>query len=239
MADGASTGHERNMMNANCLPLAAAALLAPALAGAQASQDSARNEVVALDRLELRPFGGWAVTPNSVTGGFVGADAAFRLHPLFSVGGDIAWYAPFNGSEGTSSSYPLNETHGSFDLDAHLVPWPARAHAGAIAGAWEPYVLGGLGAILTRPVSVVDPTSRHFDQDNTLVQLSLALGLRIFVGQRVAVVLELRDLVYPEHVESQLIANDRKDPALWYDPQTRVTNALQVRLGASFFVGGA
>jgi hypothetical protein len=232
---------EESMKPTALLLFASLALVTAKRAGGQERDTLRHDEVLALHRLELRPYGGWAVVPNSVTGAFVGADVTFRFHRFFALGGDIAWYAPFNGAPGATPSYPLNETRGSADLDAYLVPWPARAHAGAAASAFEPYLLGGLGAVMSRPVSVVDPAHRRFGDDNTLVDLCLGLGARVFVGERVAVTLELRDLLYFEKIESGAVAaglNGSLNSTTWYEPRSHFTNAVQLRLGASFFLGG-
>jgi hypothetical protein len=227
-----------NMKPAALMLLALPALLTTPRARAQEHDALQRDEVLALHRLELRPYGGWAAVPNSVTGAFVGADATFRLHRFFALGADFAWYAPFDASVGERPAYPLNETQWSAQLDAYLVPWPAHARSGAAAGSFEPYLLGGLGAILTRPVSVVDPANRHFDSSDRLIDLCFGLGARIFVAERVAFTFELRDLIYPEKIESGFVSRNARDPSTWYDPRTQITNAVQVRVGASFFVAG-
>ncbi len=213
-------------------------------AQAQQNDSSLHEDVLALHRIELRPYGGWAGVPNSVTGAFVGMDVAFRLSRFLALGVDVAWYAPFERSAGADPSYPLNETRWSGDLDAYIIPWPARARAGAETGAFEPYLLGGLGALRSRPIAVVDPTVRHFD-DTTHVDLSIGAGVRVFVGARVAFTLEVRDLVYFERIENSLVGGGQGSigvppdtPDTWYAPNTRFTQAIQIRLGASFFVLG-
>ncbi len=199
-----------------------------------------------MHRLELRPYAGWAAVPDSATGPFAGADLAFRLAPAIAVGVDAAAYGPFNRSP-ASPSYPLNETRDSFDLDAALSPWPARAHDGTAAGAFEPYLLAGLGVIHTRPVSVVDPADRSFEYQ-ALVDLAIGVGVRVFVVDRIGVTLELRDLLYFEKRENENVPSgsasdpvnaftNPHNPATWFDADTHFTNALELRLGASFFVG--
>ncbi len=216
--------------------------------GASAQETSAPSDGLALDRLELRPYAGWAFVPDSVTGPFAGAAVAFRFDPAIALGIDVAAYGPFNRSPGPSPSPPLNETRDSFDLDVAFFPWPAHARKGASAGAFEPYLLAGVGALQSRPVSLVDPADRSFEY-NTLVDLGLGAGVRVFVAGRIAFTLELRDLLYFEKTENPAVpsasssgplmglANPR-NPATWYDPDTHFTNAIQLRLGASFFVFG-
>ncbi len=223
------------------LSLALLVLFTTEIAGAQEG-DTATHEEIARHRLELRPFGGWAVVPNSVTGGFVGADVSFRFNGYFALGLDGAWYAPFNRSAGSNPSYPLNETQYSANLDASFFLWPARARPGEAAGAFELYLVGGFGILESRPIAVVDPTDRYFSY-NRLVDLSAGVGRRAsFVGERVAVTLELRDLLYFENIENgripddssspPIVADDPRNPDTFYDAATHVTNAIQLRLGA-------
>ena len=94
----------------------------------------------------------------------------------------------------------------------------------------------------------MDAVHRSFDY-STLVNLELGAGVRFFVEERIAVTLELRDLLYFEKVENSRVvtapagapataANSPANPITWYDPNTHFTNAIQLRLGASFFVFG-
>jgi hypothetical protein len=204
------------------------------------------RRVLAQNRLEFRPLGGWSIAPNSVTGAFVGADVAFRMGRFFALGVDAAWYAPFNGSAGVHPSYPLNESRWSADLDAYVVPWPARAGTSTAMGAFEPYVLGGLGVLAYRPIPVVDPANRHFGDSNA-VDLAFGVGVRLFLLERLAIALEVRDLIYFTRMENNAVAggsttlpltdpNNPKNPVAWYSPNTRLTNSVQVRLSANLFV---
>ncbi len=178
-------------------------------------------------------------------GPFVGADVAFHPSPVVALGLDAAWYAPFNRSAAMPPSYPLNETRDSVDLDVTVAPWPAYR-----PGALEPYLLAGLGALQSRPIAVVDPANRSFSY-NTLADLTFGVGVRVFAGERVAMTLELRNLLYFEKTENHQVANgpiagpgasgfadSPRNPATWYNPRTHLTNAIQLRLGVSFFVLG-
>jgi hypothetical protein len=213
-------------------------------ADAEGVEPTSEPGALVLHRLELQPHVGWAATPESVTGAFVGVDASFRFSPLFALGVDADWYAPFNGSGGSHPTYPLNETRDSGSLDAFVYLWPARATSVSPLGELEVYLLGGAGFVQTRPVSVVDPAIRAFD-DNTLVDLNVGVGARLFATDRLAIVLELRDLLYFDKVENPVVAIgpgapgntlSPTNPDTWYSPDTRFTNAVQLRLGGSFFL---
>ncbi len=175
-----------------------------------------------------------------------GADVAYRIGGFFGLGADFAWYSPFNRSAGAASTYPLNEIEWSGDLDAYVVPWPARAGAGPARGTLEPYLLGGIGFVASRAIAIVDPTNRHFG-DKHLLDLCAGVGLHVFVAERMAITFEVRDLIYFDKVENNAVAagsaalplnnpNNPADPATWYSPNIHFTNAVQFRLGVSFFV---
>ena len=210
-------------------------------------RDDKEPPVLALNRLELRPLGGWSIAPNSVTRGFMGADVAYRMSRFFALGADASWYGPFNGSAGAQPSYPLTQSDWSAELDAYVVPWPAREGTSAVMGAFEPYVLGGIGLLASRPIAVLDPAHRHFDFNSYYVDLAFGVGVRAFLAQRLALTLEVRDLMTAETVENNVVArgstnlsqsdpNNPDNPATWYSRNARFTNSVQVRLGADFFV---
>jgi hypothetical protein len=225
-------------------------ILTSVCAGAQEGDPTQQRDGLAVNRLELRPYGGWAFVPNSVTGALVGAESSFRFSGLFALGIDFALYSPFDRSVGAHPSYPLNEILWSGDIDASFFPWPARARSSGPAGALEPYLLMGVGQLATRPVTVVDPAHRFF-ASNSLFDLCAGAGVRVFAGERLAFSLEFRDLLYFEKVENSAIApgppiapgqpgfaSSPLDPATWYSPNTHFTNAIELHLGASFFLLG-
>jgi len=206
----------------------------------------ALEEPNAANRLELRPYAGWAAAPNSVVGAFVGAKSTFRVRRRWAVGADGAWYSPFEPAALASDGrYPLNRTSWSASLDAAFFPWVTPAGQGIGPGSGEAYLFVGAGLVATRPIAVVDP-SRQFE-DNRLVQLNAGVGARLYSARGLGLTLELRDLVYFDKIENSQIAtgepglpvdapNNPANPATWYSPYTRLTNCLELRLGASLFV---
>jgi hypothetical protein len=221
------------------LAVAASLVTLPAAAQERAPTPSASAPSRNLD---VRPYVGAAAVPNSVTTGFVGADAVFWLGRV-GIGGDFAWYSPFNQGPGARPSYPLNESILSGGLDFYLAPWEAHLDEGW-ARALEPYVVAGPGLMVTRPIAVVDPVHRQFSNNN-LIDLSLGLGARLFATRRLAIALEVRDTVYFDKWESPRVApgstslppaspDNPVNPSTWYDVSTHFTNAVSVRLGASF-----
>ena len=214
--------------------------------GSVSAQEGAASQVRTLElhRVELRPYVGWALWPDSLTRAFVGGDVGYRVDPMLAFELDGALYAPFNVGEGAKPVYPLNEAQGSVDFDVAFFPlarlggW-GNAPDGPKAGALEPFVLGGLGLVRTRPVAVIDPLRGTYDWNN-LVDLDFGAGLRGFPTRWLAIELDVRDLVYYERREALPITeygNAQAFPANVYDPNTHFTNAIQFRFGASFFTG--
>jgi hypothetical protein len=188
--------------------------------------------------LEIRPVAGWAFVPHSIAGAFIGADATVRLHRRWALGADAAWYSPFESEpQAWIARYPVNRTSWSASLDAAFFPW-MTARAAPADGSLEVFVLLGAGLIATRPVPVVD-LSRHFD-DSVLLQLGAGVGGRLYVNRWLALTLELRDFVHFDRVENAQIASGNgafsaSNPNTWYAPDNRLTNCVELRLGASFF----
>ncbi len=219
-----------------------AVLMGLAVAGAMVSPPAFAGE--SLPWLELRPVAGWAVLPDSVTGGLVGADVAYRLAPHWALGLDGALYAPFNGSVGSNPSYPRNETSWSASVDVGYLPWVVLPEAGSLDG----YGLLGAGVVSSRPVAVRDPTDRRFD-DSHLVQLTAGVGGRMYISTGVALSLELRGMVYYQALENPEIPsgstalpitnpNNPKNPDTWYSTARAFTGCVELRLGVSFLLGG-
>jgi hypothetical protein len=222
------------------LPLVAASLLFVGAASAdEAGQDSPSPRALAVHRIELRPVVGWAFVPQSTTGAFTGAEAAYRVGERFAFGADGAFYAPFAPGAGSNPTYPTNTTDWAANLNFTVFPVVARRGPGDERGSLEAYAVGGVGVVAARPIPVVDPAHRYFD-DSYMVELAPGLGLRVFVTQRFALTFEARDRMYFQRVEAHAIATGRfgpSDPTTWYDASNRFTNAFEIRVGASFFAG--
>ena len=101
------------------------------------------------------------------------------------------------------------------------------------------YLGGGIGAVSTRPVAVVDPENRTFSY-KAKVAFHAVLGARLFLTPWLAANLEVRDVIYHEQRENQAVAPpggvpSATDPRTWIG-ETRLTNSVQVSLGLSVFI---
>jgi hypothetical protein len=233
-------------LTTGAIALAIACQQSHARAAEEPGHEVAPPAPIALHRWELRPYGGWAFVPSSLTAGFVGASTAVRVHPRWALDLDGAWYAPFLAHPGPSPAYPLNETSWSATVGAAFFPFVARPRGhGADSGAFEAWVAVGAGLVSTRPVPVVDPIHRHFDYRNS-PHLAAGLGGRVYLSHVLAITLELRDLFYLESLENpnvasgsgSLPATDPNSPlnrSTWLSVN-HFTQAPELRIGASVFL---
>jgi outer membrane beta-barrel protein len=102
---------------------------------------------------------------------------------------------------------------------------------------YDAYIVGGVGAISTRPIAVVDPDNRAFDWGKPKVAFNAGLGLRIFFNRWFAAVIEVRDYIFVDKLENtEVSATDPTDPSTWYGKDNKLTNNVQAQLGVSIFL---
>jgi outer membrane beta-barrel protein len=102
---------------------------------------------------------------------------------------------------------------------------------------YDAFVVGGVGALSTRPIPVVDPDNRNFKFEPKLA-FNAGLGLRVFFTRWFAAVAEIRDYIFNDQLENLTLANTdaaRQDPSTWKG-ETRLTNNVQLQLGVSIFI---
>jgi len=101
---------------------------------------------------------------------------------------------------------------------------------------YDAYIVGGVGAISTRPIAVVDPDNRAFKWGTPKVDFNIGIGLRVFLNRWFAADLEIRDYIFIDKLENTNIVVGREaDQATWYD-QNKLTNAVQAQVGVSIFL---
>ncbi len=101
---------------------------------------------------------------------------------------------------------------------------------------YDAYIVGGVGAISTRPIAVVDPDNRSFKWGSPKVDFNIGIGLRVFLNRWFAIDLEMRDYIFIDKLENTAIVIGREtDQATWYD-QNKLTNAVQAQVGVSIFL---
>jgi outer membrane beta-barrel protein len=103
---------------------------------------------------------------------------------------------------------------------------------------YDAYIVGGVGAISTRPIAVVDPDNRSFDWGKPKLDFNAGLGLRIFFNRWFAAVIEVRDYIFIDKLENTEVAEGEAatDPSTWYAKDGKLTNNVQAQLGVSIFL---
>ncbi len=207
-------------------------------------------------RFEVQPY--WAATMNDqfVSHPAPGLALNYWLTNVMAVGANVNWYQGLNKDSSFNSAtrravrvgVPLNEYQWSAAANFSYVPMYGKfAGFGDFIFHWDAYVVGGVGAISTRPIVVFDPRYRNFSFEPKLA-FNAGLGVRIFFNRWFAGILELRDYGYMEKLENT--HNYDTDPALadesartawrqesknWTD-QSKLTNNVQAQIGVSIFL---
>ena len=180
--------------------------------------------------LELTPSWTHAFASRSVSFEAVGVGLELLLDRpgRFGVGLAGALYGPFSQTRApVPSSFPATETLGAALAEFR---WTAvRTHRAELG------LLGGVGTVATRPLSLVDPAHRAFSYDTRLA-MSLGASARVYLTREVALSLEARDVVYVDQLESANVeARSPNDPSYWYGARP-LTSVLETRVGLTVFL---
>jgi len=210
--------------------------------------------VIKSGRFELMPY--FEITMNDQ---FVGHNAPgfalnYYITQVLAVGVNGNWYQGLNADSdfnfqnrrAARIAAPLNEYQASADLNFTYVPMYGKfAGFGDFIFHYDAFIEGGVGMIRTRPIPVIDPDNRKFDW-NTLVNFDVGIGLRVFFNRWLAAVIEVRDIMYFEKIESLTIQTGPPFPisrpdsplnsASWYDKDQHFTNDVQMQVGLSLFL---
>jgi outer membrane beta-barrel protein len=203
--------------------------------------------VIKAQRFEIMPYFEFTLNDQFVSHNAPGLALNYYITQVLAVGVNGNWYDGLNADSdfnfqnrrAARIATPLNIYQFSADLNFTYVPMYGKfAGFGDFIFHYDVYVDGGVGLIRTKPLSIIDPDNRKFSDWNNLVNFDVGIGLRIFFNRWVAAVLEIRDLIYSEKIESLNPAPGVKaaDPATWYDNGTHITNNVQMQVGLSFLL---
>jgi outer membrane beta-barrel protein len=205
-------------------------------------------------RLEINPYWGASLNDQFVGHNGPGLGLNFYITNVLAIGVNGNWYgglnqdADFNFQNRRAAriNVPLNEYQWGANLNFTYVPVYGKfAGFNEFIFSYDAYILGGLGALSTRPIPVIDPDNRSF-QYKAKLDFDVGIGLRIFLNRWFAVNLELRDYIYNEQLENLKIGtapssttgkftpNSPQDPGTWFG-DNKITNAVQAQLGVSIF----
>ncbi len=196
---------------------------------------------------EVNPYFGITMNDQFVAHPGPGIAVNWYITNVLAVGVNGNFYAGLNSNSNfnlqTSRAARVGEpvTEYQWNANANFTYVPAY---GKFAGFsdfifhYDFFVLGGVGAISTRPIAVVDPDNRTFDF-KPKIAFHVGGGLRIFFNRWLAATLEISDYIFFDELENPLIANkaQAQDSSTWLDPGgASFTNNVQAQVGLSVFL---
>ncbi len=196
-------------------------------------------------RFEFNPW--WNV--SSLNDQFVqhkgpGIAISYYITNVLAVGANFRYYSPFNTDSEFNGqvrraarvAVPLNEYQWGASLDFNYVfAYGKFAGFGDFIFEYDAYVLGGVGALSTRPIAVIDPDNRNFEYKPKLA-FDAGLGLRIFFSKWFAVNVAVKDYVYSEKLENLQTDEVRPgDKSRWLGDNS-LTSDVELQTGISLFV---
>ncbi len=197
-------------------------------------------------RFELNPYWSFSLNDQFVSHPGPGLALNYYLTNVLAIGINGTYHQPFNGDSdfnfenrrATRLAVPLNEYFGAAALNFTYVPMYGKfAGFGDFIFHYDGYIVGGVGAIASRPIAVIDPDNRKFDYE-ARVAFNIGFGLRIFLNRWFAVTTEIRDYIYIEQLENTTIAatqQEQQNRNTWFGEKP-LTNAVQAQLGISVFL---
>lgn len=196
-------------------------------------------------RVEFNPW--WNAT--SLNDQFVqhkgpGIGINYYITNVLGIGANFRYYSPFNTDSRFNGqvrraarvAVPLNEYQWGASLDFNYVfAYGKFAGFGDFIFEYDAYVLGGVGALSTRPIAVIDPDNRNFEYKPKLA-FDVGLGLRIFLSKWFAVNVAVKDYMYNEQLEN--LSTNEVNPALKKDwlGNNSFTSNVELQTGLSLFV---
>jgi outer membrane beta-barrel protein len=196
-------------------------------------------------RFELNPY--WGFTFNDQFVGHPGPGLALNYYitNVLAIGVNGNYFGLFNVDSKFNAqvrrsarvAVPLTEYNWGANLNFTYVPAYGKfAGFGDFIFHYDAYVVGGVGAIATRPIPVIDPDNRNFEF-TTKIAFNAGIGLRIFFNRWFAANLEMRDYIFPDKLESLAIdETNLTNKSTWYEKKARLTNAVQAQVGVSIFL---
>jgi outer membrane beta-barrel protein len=203
-------------------------------------------------RFEVNPYFGITMNDQFVAHNGPGLAVNWYITNVLAVGVNGNLYAGLNSPSDfnfqTSRAARVGEpvTEYQWNANANFTYVPAY---GKFAGFsdfifhYDFYVLGGVGAISTRPQAVVDPDNRTFNFEPKIA-FHVGGGLRIFFNRWFAAMLEVSDYIFFDKLENPEIAQgigsdgrpNAQNKDTWLADGTSFTNNVQAQVGLSIFL---
>ena len=196
-------------------------------------------------RFEFTPW--WNV--KSLNDQFVqhtgpGIAVNYYITNVLAIGANFRYYSPFNSDSRFNGqvrraarvAVPLNEYEWGASLEfSYVFAYGKFAGFGDFIFEYDAYVLGGVGALSTRPIAVIDPDNRNFEYKPKLA-FDLGLGLRVFFTRWFALNVAVKDYGYNEALEN--LETNEVDPgnkSQWLGKNSFTQN-VELQTGLSIFV---
>lgn len=198
-------------------------------------------------RFELNPYGAFTLNDQFVSHPALGLTANYWITNVLAVGINGNLFAGLNvdsdfnfqNRRATRVAVPLTEYQWSAAAQFTYVPIYGKFSGfNAFIFNYDVYALGGVGALATRPIAVIDPDNRKFESFTPKIDFNVGLGLRIAFNKWFAATLELRDHIYIEQLENIEVGRtqaDQTNPDTWLGDKP-LTNHIQAQLGVSIFL---
>ncbi len=195
-------------------------------------------------RFELNPYWSFTLNDQFVNHPAPGLALNYYITNVLAVGLNGNYYRPFNVDRDFNAqvrraarvAVPLTEYDWGAALNFTYVPAYGKFSGfGDFIFHYDAYVVGGVGAISTRPIPVIDPDNRNFEFEPKLA-FNLGIGLRIFFNRWFAAMLEVRDYAFNDKLENlEVNQADPTNKDTWTD-ENSFTNNVQAQLGVSIFL---
>ncbi len=198
-------------------------------------------------RFEINPYFGITLNDQFVSHPGPGVAINWYLTNVLALGVNGNFYAGLNSnssfnfetSRAARVGEPLTEYQWNANFNVSYVPVYGKfAGFGDFIFHYDFYVLGGVGAISTRPIAVIDPDNRTFTF-KPKVNGHVGAGLRIFFNRWFAAMLEVSDYIFADELENPVVGKtlaEQQDPKTWLSPDSSFTNNFQAQLGVSVFL---
>ncbi len=200
--------------------------------------------VLRVRRFELQPYWGLTLNDQFVSHPGPGLSINYWITNVLAVGVNGNYFEPFNTDSefnfqtrrAARVSVPLTEYQWGANLNFTYAPVMGKfAGFGDFIFQYDAYVVGGVGALSTRPIPVVDPDNRDFDFEPKLA-FNAGIGVHVFFNRWFAATLEVRDYIFNDQLEATTTqAGEEANPDTWLG-EKKLTNAVQAQLGVSIFI---
>lgn len=173
-----------------------------------------------------------------------GIGVNYYITNVLAIGANFRYYSPFNVDSAFNGqvrraarvAVPLNEYDWGASLEfSYVFAYGKFAGFGDFIFEYDSYILGGVGALSTRPIAVIDPDNRNFEYEPKLA-FNVGLGLRVFISRWFAVNAAVKDYGFNEKLENLETSRQAPgDKSTWLGDNSFTQN-VELQLGFSIFV---